>query len=367
LSSILEGTRKKFHNSQITAARFFLASFVIFVHLFPWYSFCSAYNFYIINKLNKFIVSVFQKGGETNPAVLAFIILSGYCIHRNGLRDNEITLPHMKKFFKRRFFRIMPVYFLGIILGVTGFFCFSTNCSKLITATTEISVAALLGKVFALHALCPLNFSDYYCGNGPLVTVGTEIWLYLTYPLGLFLIKKFGQSAFIKSLAIILISGIVLCSVFPSFKGWWHNGSLFGFLPYWWIGVFFVNPPSLSSFYKKRFFGFFFLITMVYFVISKNPFVVEIRKLLLGILIGYFLNKIDTPRPQLLSQYPAFLSNLMESSYSLYAIHTPIIVFFLFHQYNPFLCLSAIYLSAYLIYITYERPLTLQGRGSNAS
>lgn len=260
----------------------------------------------------------------------------------------------------------MPVYFLGIILGVTGFFCFSTNCSKLITATTEISVAALLGKVFALHALCPLNFSNYYCGNGPLVTVGTEIWLYLTYPLGLLLIKKFGQSAFIKSLSIILISGIVLCSVFPSFKGWWHNGSFFGFLPYWWIGVFFVNPPSVRRLYKKVFFGFFFLITLVYFLVSKNLFVVEIRKLLLAILIGYSLHKMDKKKP-LHNNHPSFLSNLMESSYSLYAIHTPIIVFFVFYQYNPFLCLSVIYLSAYLIYIAYERPLTLQGKRPNAS
>jgi peptidoglycan/LPS O-acetylase OafA/YrhL len=44
---------------------------------------------------------------EAHPAVLSFIVLSGYCVHRNGLRA---TSTSVRQFALRRIFRIVPVY-----------------------------------------------------------------------------------------------------------------------------------------------------------------------------------------------------------------------------------------------------------------
>ena len=70
-----------------------------------------------LTSISNFMVWLFQSRFELNPAVLGFIVLSGFCIHRNGLRS-RIGLG---SFAIRRAFRILPVFWLASIFGIVMF------------------------------------------------------------------------------------------------------------------------------------------------------------------------------------------------------------------------------------------------------
>ena len=69
----------------------------------------------VLLELFGFLDHLLQPATETHPAVLAFIVLSGYCIHRNGCRDASFLFS---SYARRRAFRILPVYVLARLTGV---------------------------------------------------------------------------------------------------------------------------------------------------------------------------------------------------------------------------------------------------------
>ena len=94
----------------IDVLRAIFALWVVLAHLVPWSVLAHGPDAvpHWIAELADLIQRVFQPIGELHPAVVAFIVLSGYCIHRAGLRapgTGEIA-----GYAIRRFFRIMPLY-----------------------------------------------------------------------------------------------------------------------------------------------------------------------------------------------------------------------------------------------------------------
>jgi len=86
------------------------------------------------------LVWLFQSRAELNPAVLGFIVLSGFCIHRNGLRPGSPIQP----FAIRRAFRILPVFGLATFAGIALFGLsaqISPSLASALTGTTEIPAA----------------------------------------------------------------------------------------------------------------------------------------------------------------------------------------------------------------------------------
>ena len=102
--NILNNPRRSYRSHAMNLIRFSLTLFVVFVHIVPWYARLNlnVNPYYVI--LNDAITKIFQPLCETNPAVLGFITLSGYCIHRNGLRVFDFNPYNLKKYFIRRFF-----------------------------------------------------------------------------------------------------------------------------------------------------------------------------------------------------------------------------------------------------------------------
>ncbi len=199
-----------------------------------------------------------QASGELHPAVVGFIVLSGYCIHRNGLRDHE---PDVRKYAIHRIFRIIPIFWLACLLPLLTLpIDTSLDATKTLSSNgaTTVFPVCLFAKMTTLTALT--SYFDWDgcsgSGNGPLVTVAVEIWLYLIYAL-IFVYVTRG----LRDQAVALIFGTsfavtLAISAFlgpnSDFYNWWQNSSIGGFLPYWWLGAAFLIPTMMAL--AKRFF-----------------------------------------------------------------------------------------------------------------
>lgn len=352
---------------RIDLIRFFLAWFVVFVHIIPWYDFCGLAPSKVLIDFNKVIIKIFQTGFETNPAVLCFITLSGYCIHRNGLRIYSFDL---QKFFLRRSFRIFPVFILGLVLGILVFSFFGESEKiQSITGTKNIDFLGLLLKSFALHSFFPYKFSSVYQGNGPLITAGVECWLYVVYPLAFYLIQKYGQKKFWIALVALTGTGALMCQMNPALSSWWHNGSLWGFLIYWYIGVAAVDMDFMSKKSGLFLVGGYILITLfLIFVTNKICALIEIRKCIFSLLFAYGLNRLDRGiwGANVLSKGSDFwqrlLSKFLGAGYSIYAIHVPVIVFCIAYKVSLATSFLMVAVLGYVSFLALEIPFIEWGK-----
>ncbi|MDF3047300.1 MAG: Acyltransferase family protein [Candidatus Midichloriaceae bacterium] len=354
----------------IDILRFALAWFVVFAHICPWYDFSGLEVSKLFLHINKGLIKLFQTGGETNPAVLCFITLSGYCIHRNGFRINHPI--SLRKFFIRRTFRILPLFLLGSIFGaIIFFYCGHEEKIKAITGTSKLSAYGLFLKAFALHSFAPFKFSSVYQGNGPLITAGVEFWLYVFYPLGFLMVKKFGSKNFVYALIALTLIGSCYAQIKPSIASWWHNGSLWGFLIYWYIGVFAVSEEFVKKIrerVKLLLLTYLFISLFLIIVNSKLQPLLEIRKILFALMFGYFLYTLDRRSEKTTTNYlrneylNKHLNRIIESSYSTYALHTPIIALCLYFKVNIVYAFLFILYAAYLSYMIIEKPFINFGR-----
>lgn len=330
--------------------RFFLALLVVFAHIFPWYEQAHLPVSLVCLKLVTYFNTIFRTGGETSPAVLLFITLSGYCIHRSF----DGNLRH---YIRQRFFRIIPLFVLGTILGASFFMLYRTTLLEGILQTHEIKPELLLLKLIGAHAFFESLYFVSYLGNEPLATVVVEIWLYVFYPIGLILLTRLGKwKLLVLLLAITMLGSFAVCYD-ENYRGWWNNGSFLGFLAYWWIGVLFhdtgfrnaierLNPGLILSY---------FILTFVILNYAQNPVIIELRKLCLVFLGGLFIARLDI-KARLQRSW-----SITKSSYSIYALHTPIIIACIHYEIRPEIAFVLVLLVAYLSYYLIERPLYFNG------
>ena len=344
----------------IDSLRGFLALWVVFVHTIPWT--VAAQGATEATGLLLWVVKVarviFQPAYETNPAVLAFIVLSGYCIHRSGLRPGRYDLS---RYAASRAFRIYPVFVLATCVGVAGFLVALTLDSAMapkLTGTNGIHWWIVAAKFVGLSALVPQLHYPSFQGNAPLVTVIAEMWLYAVYPIAIAALSRMrSERPFWLALLTIWFVGILCCRTSSVLAGWWHNGSLFGFLLYWWIGAAFVSRILSRRALVLAAGG--WLVTSGALALGLNDlFVVELRKLCFVVLIGAAVSAIDRGHIKF-RIVPPWIG---AGGYSLYAFHAPV-VYCLAIWGSPwwatiavamFLGLSAAYL--------FELPLTQAGK-----
>jgi peptidoglycan/LPS O-acetylase OafA/YrhL len=219
----------------IDCLRGLFALYVLFGHLVPW-----ALVVHVTQTpatdVDDWLIRVFQGHSETSPAVLGFIVLSGYCIHRNGLRVDSLNL---RAYATRRAFRIVPVYLAGCAVGVLLFALNSSDpVAQALTGTSAITFDGLAAKLTTISAVLPSAYAPSFQGNAPLVTVAAEMWLYAFYAL------MITRSPWVLWSTVLVgwLLGAAWTAGHPQYLGWWHIGSLPGFLPYWWLGALFVNP-----------------------------------------------------------------------------------------------------------------------------
>lgn len=303
------------------------------------------------------LIFVFQKHGELNPFVLAFIVLSGYCIHRNGLRSSS----GLKVFLIRRFFRIVPVFFLATILGVYLFGVSSNingGLASALTGTSEIKGECLAAKLLLIPALFPIAHPCDFLGNAPSLTVMVELALYIFYALVFWKIPEYWLRVL---LVISIVVGIFVASnntKYPTAYNWWQNSSALAFLPYWWVGAVSI-VPNYRKLFKARWALVFcsWLILSVFSVFYESAVAAELRKLVFAILIASVVIKLDEA---VVWKNP--LSMLGRAGYSLYAIHAPVSVFFLVSGYGWLQTLLLTILCGIGCYFILERPVDIFGK-----
>ena len=122
--------------------------------------------------------------GGHHPAVLGFFVLSGFCIHfpfewraRAGR-----AAPDWKDYFRRRFWRIMPVYWAACSLGLAFVIveALHPSGSKLLHVHATATTTDVVVRFAGLAGLYP---HEIFAGNYILTTVAVEMLMYAIYPL----------------------------------------------------------------------------------------------------------------------------------------------------------------------------------------
>lgn len=344
------------YNGSITLARIALSFYVLFSNSVFWYD----YHFHDINPFLRFInlcfYNLFKRPGDINLAVIAFITISGYCVHRQGMR---LADWNVKQFLLHRFFRIYPLLLLATILSAVVYYQLASNAKIVtITATQHISLGAIIYKLSGLFAFVPNTPIDLvYLGNGLLIVPAVECWLYIFYPIMGFMVLKCGDKLLWTFLASVTLIGAIAYTLSPELAKWWHTGSFFGLLAYWWIGIYAVSRDSRIFKYAKQIICLYVAITLLMMLYPNLFLGVEIRKILFSLLIGAGMRWVENKQ---ITNLP--MRSLFESGYSLYALHTPLICLALVHNFNFYVMVISILILAYVSYISFERPLSNLGR-----
>jgi len=319
---------RTFRADWLDACRGLLAMWVVLTHITIWFDYIGSPVPSLLHIINVWLLRIFTPTYETHPAVLAFIVLSGYCIHRNGLRTSVRSGAgkeggEIRAFAIRRFFRIYPVFILALMFGYTVFLTgmhLASDLTQTLMVTTDVSPICLILRGAALLSLSSqaANLCGHL-GNAPLATVMVEIALYIAYPLILLGVSTVKARVLVISLPFI--SGMLLAWLIPEMQWWWHNSSLLNFLVFWWIGAYFAND-DLRAPGKYRLLGLLAIWVLCTLLLFATPIllIAEVRKLIAAVLFAYLFVWHDRPTTSF------WLATFGRTGYSLYAFHMPIIV-----------------------------------------
>ncbi len=276
-----------------------------------------------------FIKLTWPTGGQ-HPALIGFFVLSGFCIHLPFARRIGQAAgwrPDWRVYLLRRFWRIMPVYWIGVALGLFVVAAEHWRPSgdgllTLHTAATPLQVAARLGGWTGFWP------EEIFAGNYILHTVGTEIVIYLVYPL-FYLAAAANRwwllgllAAGLHLLALPLLRVVDPFVVFPSvvMMGlFWFLGALAAHLhvrrswvvPASWLGGLWAVFLLLQM--APQFYGLNMIKQFVWGLLCMS---------VIGWLVGWE-KRHETGREVAIARLLRWTG---EISYPLYAVHTPVIL-----------------------------------------
>jgi peptidoglycan/LPS O-acetylase OafA/YrhL len=223
----------------------------------------------------------------------------------------------------------VPVYVLACVAGVLGYYGsmhLDVRLAGALSGTSDITAACLLAKLTLLPAFVPTFGACAFAGNAPLVTVMVEIVLYAVYALAFAGLVWRGRPAAVWIACIVVwVGGLLAFSLFPTIYNWWQNSSVWGFLPYWWIGTAFVHPDVARQIarYRSQIGLMWIAATVVLLLLGPSPLLAEARKLALALLFGTVISRLD----QVTVSENNPLVVIGRSSFSLYAMHAPLTYF----------------------------------------
>ena len=362
MTSFLDAPIIHSRSTGIDFLRGLLALWVLLAHSMPWAAYVKGnIEQSVVENGLSWLVKIFQGHGETHPAVLGFIVLSGYCIHRNGAR--RVTGFSIKNYAWRRFFRIWPVYIIAIVVGLLCYFAYSSIDqvkAVAISGTPAINWACLASKFFGTSVFfAPLHACSFQ-GNAPLNTAMVEIWLYVLYAVVVArLIKGWRDSIIIAAIGLAYFLGLLFVSTSPNYLPWWNNGSVFSFAVYWWIGAKFVIDRPIKMSIILITLAAWLLLTFAFIIqLTDNIIVVEIRKILLAILFGAVISSCD----RTVRGWYKTLSQVGLFGYSLYALHAPLLILLLILGINVWAAMILVVGVAAVVYKFFEKPMIEFGR-----
>lgn len=191
-----------------------------------------------INALMGYLSIPFSFGGL---GVTLFFVLSGYCIHRRGARQiaaGRVGDMNWGTFTKRRLLRIYPTYICALLLTAGIDYWLSTYHGGS-TEGQDNSAYAFLASLLTLQGFA----APFFGSNGVFWTLAMEIHLYAAYPVLFYMSAKFGPvRVVLMTLAISLgySVGQTLFNFECLLPHRFQRGPIF--LPYWftWTAGFYL-------------------------------------------------------------------------------------------------------------------------------
>ncbi|WP_081627010.1 acyltransferase [Bordetella sp. FB-8] len=317
-----------------------------------------------LNATAGFLTTLFQSNGQTHPAVVGFIVLSGYCIHLGGFRRSRGKL---RTYAVRRFFRIWPVYILACLVGAIAFLAsekVNATAASALSGTDRISLACMATKLSGVSAFIPTLHQCSFEGNAPLTTVMVEIWLYVVYAIAVFLFFKRGYgNAFLCAVGGMFVLGSILVSNHPDLAGWWNNGSLPSFLAYWWIGALFVSE-RVSTIARR-----FWLVLAIVWVVIAVSFltkhlhafgITQVQQIVLAVLFGILITAIIKAAEE--GKVSSIGAVIGRAGYSLYAFHAPVLYLGLIAGLSWHFAVPLALAAGFVLHHIFEHPIDRFGK-----
>ena len=282
-----------------------------------------------------------QFQGSVHPGVIMFIVLSGFCIHLPiaGAYDRIKVPGFWREYAVRRLVRIVPVYWLACLLGVITLLIWQFASADMswphwLYSDGNISLGAIVRKFFMLDPLLPVE--SVGLGNPAIRTVATEVALYALYPCVLFVLLKQGWLGRVVALLVLYVVTLGLGAL-PMGSGWAYE-SVPRFLVWWTIGAYAADFNKQDKEWGSSIFG--WGLTALLGVVMcfgnhtlgfRGSFYITVpllslftASLLVSLLSSEHCGKIKD------NLVIRVLSGLGVRSYSLYAIHMPILGLYAF-------------------------------------
>ncbi|WP_313036180.1 acyltransferase family protein [Acinetobacter sp.] len=279
--------------------------------------------------LYHFQVSFF-KGGFVGVDI--FFVISGYLISKSIIINTEQKKFNFKDFYFSRIKRLYPAFLATIIITyIIGFFIFSPLDFEALSATTIFSTVGFSNIYFWFTS----GYFDNFSTLKPLLhtwSLSVEFQFYMIWPLILLFI------VYLRKLYFIFLSLIIFISGFISYK----------YLSYDSTGVFFLMPFRIHEFsigalvfiLERKFLFtrlinnliyFFGLLLIIFSILKFNntmafPGIIVWIPVIGTSLIIYAGSNISFEKIVSLKS----IQYIGEISYSLYLVHWPVFVFFIY-------------------------------------
>lgn len=267
-------------------------------------------------------VNIFWKGGGLHPGVIVFIVLSGFCIHLPiAARPSRVTESKFwGRFFLRRIVRLGPVYWLATAMGVL----------VVVATKGEVHWGGLLLSVSWVSSLAQIFTGNaiVHAGNFPLMTVATEVQLYFSYPLLLWIRRR--SLAFTVAIPLVLYATQVAMRVL-SVPAEHLHGTYLELLLYWCLGV---AASEFAVKYKEKKHRVHAALSTaasssVFFALAHGasfPGMHVLKTPVLAASTAGLLYILVTLEDVGILRVPMWMTWVGSRSYSLYAVHTPVIM-----------------------------------------
>ena len=325
-----------------------------------------------------FATLIWNSDGQ-HPAVLAFFVLSGFCIHTSRARRAVpvVTAPEWRRYFISRGRRILPVYWWGTFLGVGLVALQATwpSGNPLFAPQVAGGLRDLLVRVFAVTAVVP---GDVILGNWSLNTVSSEIAIYAIYPLLFVGTRRLGWMPLLAGLIALQFAGLALLPYVPVH---WLFGSPLLMGAYWYLGMLaaewhFKGGHPVPGWVVLVAWGLFLALRDLPFSPASYVVIQLVRALGFAFLLLWLVGR-ESRAPSLVRSGPIrWLRPVGQVSYSLYAVHPPVIMattwalgFLPGYRSNAFQLLLTLVVPLLVTLVTYwfvERPYLLSAKAAPA-
>lgn len=213
------------HLSHVDGLRAVAALYVVCVHVLPRAWLPGAPH----SRALRLIAKVTSEG---HFAVTAFLVISGFCLMLPLLRYDMNLRGGPAVFFKRRFWRIAPPLYAAFLLAVA---ILQLPRVRLAYGYSQVTLRQVLAHLFLVQMPTP---GGLLAGNAVLWSVSVECFAYLSFPLLLWLSRRFGP--ILATIGYTIVGYVVIVPL---------SRTILGALPWQYVGVFALGALAAYASY----------------------------------------------------------------------------------------------------------------------